>query len=331
MVFVYHRHVLPSNYKTSPTKVNVVSFFVNQISLFCSSFMHQISFSVVYPVTSTPVMIGPDMHCDTKLDEFHFNTKQKIAVVILTVFVLLALTATVFDLIRISLKSLDSSFARNQRPSIRNEMGNSKNTSKSNLMDKVGYEPEEKSIKPITDQLPEEEDLSYVTSVVLAFSIIYNTKKLFHVREDREETLSAIHGMRILSMIWIIIGHTFCFGGFYKILYTFKRISIAGIENPARWDYQPLINTFLLVETFFFLGGVVLIYVALPMLEKHKGRFNYFIYVIHRWVRLTPAMVGTIAFITVMPYFGSGPIWKKEMTWQSEGRHKSITDNNDDH
>jgi len=95
---------------------------------------------------------------------------------------------------------------------------------------------------------------SKVSVVLLAFSAIRNTAKLFHVREDREETLSAIHGMRVLSMFWIIIGHTYCFGGFYKVLYTFKRLAVDSLHNPSRWDYQPLINAFLLVETFFFLG-----------------------------------------------------------------------------
>ena len=54
------------------------------------------------------------------------------------------------------------------------------------------------------------------------------------------------------------------------------------------------------------LGGVVLIYVALPMLEKHKGRFNYFVYVVHRWSRLTPTLIGVMCFIILMPAMGKG-------------------------
>lgn len=96
-----------------------------------------------------------------------------------------------------------------------------------------------------------------LSGLLIAFSIIENTSKLIHVREDREETLSAVHGMRVLSMFWIIIGHTYCFGGFYKILYTFKRLAVVSLHNPARWEYQPLINTFLLVDTFFFLRYAV--------------------------------------------------------------------------
>jgi len=53
-------------------------------------------------------------------------------------------------------------------------------------------------------------------------------------------------------------------------------------------------------------SGVVLVYVALPMLEKHRGRFNYLVYVIHRWSRLTPALIGVICFIILMPVLGTG-------------------------
>ncbi|KAI1294868.1 Nose resistant to fluoxetine protein 6 [Halotydeus destructor] len=164
---------------------------------------------------------------------------------------------------------------------------------------------------------------SKATEFVLAFSVIQNTSKLFHIRDNQEGTLSAVHGMRVLSMVWIIVGHTYCFGGFYKVLYTFKRLAVDSISKPSQWTYQPLINAFLLVETFFFLGGVVLVYVALPMLEKHRGKFNYVTYVVHRWQRLTPALLGVICFIIITPSLGSGPIWKKEMNWQSEGCQKN--------
>ncbi|RWS14771.1 Nose resistant to fluoxetine protein 6-like protein, partial [Dinothrombium tinctorium] len=56
--------------------------------------------------------------------------------------------------------------------------------------------------------------------------------------------------------------------------------------------------------------GLVLIYVTIPFLEKTKGKFNYLIYIAHRWFRLTPALVGLIMFIYLFPFFGSGPVFK---------------------
>jgi hypothetical protein len=292
---------------------------------------------VAFPVLKIPFLIGPDKYCDTKNDHFVFNDKQKLSIGILVFFTLIAIAASLLDLIRIIINSCNGSKGQPQEkekikavpsltpssdaslPSLDSSASGSR-TSCASSSSSENNNPTNSSKKQGGRVME-----SKVFKIIFSFSILENTRKLFHLRKDQveESTLSAVHGMRILSMIWIIIGHTYCFGGFYKLLYTFRRVSVAGIENPARWEYQALINTFLLVDTFFFLGGVVLIFVALPMLHKHKGKFNYFIYAIHRWVRLTPAMIGVICFITIMPALGTGPYWKQEMTWQSEGCQKN--------
>lgn len=270
---------------------------------------------VVYPAIKIPIMIGPDKYCDTKQDTFHFNFKQKLSFAVIGLFVGIVSLVSAADFILMIMKSYSSTGISSSASSSIGDNSSPQTSSRSNSMTNTSDPPSLSSSNDLEAQK--------WFQVVMSFSLIRNTHKLFYVREDHESTLSAVHGMRILSMIWIIIGHTYCFGGFYKLLYTFKRLSISGTENPARWEYQPLINTFLLVDTFFFLGGVVLMFVALPMLQKHKGKFNYFFYAVHRWVRLTPAMIGTICFITIMPALGSGPYWKKEMTWQSEGCQKN--------
>lgn len=291
---------------------------------------------VAYPALKIPITIGPDKHCDTKRDQFQFNDKQKLSIGILVFFTAIAVCASLLDLLRIIINSLNGC---DKKVDMKDEVKKtssltpscdaslpSLDSSASGCRTSCSSDSSNDNSLSNDSKVPPSPVMeSKVFKMIFSFSILENTRKLFHLRKDQveESTLSAVHGMRILSMIWIIIGHTYCFGGFYKLLYTFRRVSIAGVENPARWSYQPLINTFLLVDTFFFLGGVVLIFVALPMLQKHKGKFNYFIYAVHRWVRLTPAMIGVICFITVMPALGSGPYWKQEMTWQSEGCQKN--------
>jgi len=287
---------------------------------------------IAYPATKIPISLGPDNYCDTKNDKFDFNFKQKLSIGILAFFSGLVLIATVIDCLRMSLNSLRSKEQDNMTPTSCSlpsspEMSTSCSRTSCSSSSSDDNPPQDSHKETDTNDINKKSHFmdSKLFKVIFCFSVIENTKKLFHIKKDQQEEsiLSAVHGMRILSMIWIIIGHTYCFGGFYKLLYTFKRVSVAGTENPARWVYQPLINTFLLVDTFFFLGGVVLIFVALPMLQKHKGKFNYFIYAVHRWVRLTPAMIGVICFITIMPALGTGPYWKQEMTWQSEGCQKN--------
>ena len=47
----------------------------------------------------------------------------------------------------------------------------------------------------------------------VAFSVISNTRKLFHISRDSNNTLGSLHGIRIITMLWIVIGHTYGNGG----------------------------------------------------------------------------------------------------------------------
>lgn len=43
------------------------------------------------------------------------------------------------------------------------------------------------------------------------FSIFHNGKKLFRLSKPTKEHLQVIHGVRVISTMWIVIGHTFQF------------------------------------------------------------------------------------------------------------------------
>ncbi|RWS30147.1 Nose resistant to fluoxetine protein 6-like protein, partial [Leptotrombidium deliense] len=155
----------------------------------------------------------------------------------------------------------------------------------------------------------EKEAKSCVTEVLLCFSVLRNTRELFLVKQKRSN-LSVVHGIRVLSMIWIIVGHTYLFGTVYRMLYTFRRLQVDIPKYPGRIQYQALNNSYLCVDSFFFISGLVLVYVSLPLLKKTGGKFNYLLYIAHRWLRMTPALIGLILFIYLFPFFGSGPVFK---------------------
>lgn len=65
-----------------------------------------------------------------------------------------------------------------------------------------------------SDNTPEEMEMADLSSheenrigkVLICFSIYTNTKAIFSTKSDEE--LSVIHGLRFLSMVWIIMAHT---------------------------------------------------------------------------------------------------------------------------
>lgn len=46
-----------------------------------------------------------------------------------------------------------------------------------------------------------------IGSVLMCFSVYTNTKMIFCTKMDAE-TIPVIHGLRFLSMVWVIIAHT---------------------------------------------------------------------------------------------------------------------------
>ncbi|CAL1684887.1 unnamed protein product [Lasius platythorax] len=157
-----------------------------------------------------------------------------------------------------------------------------------------------------SDNTPEEMEMADSSSheenrigkVLICFSIYTNTKAIFSTKSDEE--LSVIHGLRFLSMVWIIMAHT--------ILYT-----IDYLDNKA-WTLraakglavQTLTNANISVDTYFFISGFLVAYLFLKnvMGKERIGSINYrakinefFVYVIRRFIRLTPAFMMMVGIL----------------------------------
>ncbi len=112
-----------------------------------------------------------------------------------------------------------------------------------------------KSIK--NEQIIDEENnnssrISFSMRIILSFSLIRNTNKLF-LSNSYNERLSVIHGIRILAITWIVIGHVYLMQ-FFQTIHALKR-TIGEMPKLSWYRYQPLkLGSFLQVETFFLIG-----------------------------------------------------------------------------
>ncbi|CAH1160159.1 unnamed protein product [Phaedon cochleariae] len=138
--------------------------------------------------------------------------------------------------------------------------------------------------------------------VLISFSIYTNGSKLFKMGKSSE--FSSIYGIRVISMMWVIFGHTFL-----------DAISgpTTNLKAVIEWCKQlasmVAISGTLAVDTFFVIGGIVLAYTFMKM--KHNGmEFKICQFYIHRYVRLTPPLAAMVLVTaTLSSYFGSGPHW----------------------
>ncbi|CAG2169386.1 unnamed protein product [Oppiella nova] len=108
------------------------------------------------------------------------------------------------------------------------------------------------------------------------WSLLRNYDQLVSPSGKRNRLMAAVHGIRVLTIIWTTINHTYTFGGFYKIQWTYKSLSQVR-KVPESFMFQLVFNAWALVETFFFL-------------------------------RMIPSVCGIIAVNFLWPLLTTGPI-----------------------
>ncbi|XP_043190539.1 nose resistant to fluoxetine protein 6-like [Amphibalanus amphitrite] len=142
--------------------------------------------------------------------------------------------------------------------------------------------------------------------IVHAFSLRYNGKRLLSTRTG-SDNLGCIHGMRFLSLTWVVAGHNYIFalggGAWNNTAYILEIIKAPAIEV--------LMNGLLSVDTFFCLGGIMVAYTFMKTVAAKGGRVGLMdvpMMYLHRYLRLTPVYAVVVAITaTIIRRIGTGP------------------------
>ncbi|GBM27686.1 Nose resistant to fluoxetine protein 6 [Araneus ventricosus] len=135
------------------------------------------------------------------------------------------------------------------------------------------------------------------------FCVFTNGEKILNTA-SAEGHLPCLHGIRFLSMAWVIICHGYMNGA------NSVRNSLEMIDFIDHWTLQVILNGFFSVDSFFVLSGFLVGYLYFQQAAKTDGKIPWLYFYIHRYVRLTPVYMIVLAFFaTVSPFLGSGPLW----------------------
>ena len=122
-------------------------------------------------------------------------------------------------------------------------------------------------------------------------------------------SLRAFDGIRVIAIVWIVLGHTLTF-------------NIRGFDNPtivrnARSNGEAFILTFIAValrnvDTFLFLSGVLLAFLVAKKLLKSEslkfGILESLWIILNRFLRLTPIyLVWLLVWWQLLPRYATGP------------------------
>lgn len=135
---------------------------------------------------------------------------------------------------------------------------------------------------------------------ILCWNFMTNLRSIF--ASGNEGDISFLHGFRVLSMWWIILGHTYYFGkNFFENSMTFF-----GDVRTAM--FQIVLNAGYAVDSFFLLSGLLISYVLLRDLSKNNGRLNWALVYFHRWWRLTPVYLFVMMlYVYILPHGFTSP------------------------
>ncbi|XP_055304016.1 uncharacterized protein LOC129569308 [Sitodiplosis mosellana] len=151
--------------------------------------------------------------------------------------------------------------------------------------------------------------------VLLAFSFYTNGQKLLSYKESNSPNmLSCLHGIRVITTLWVVIGHTFLM---FIMLPNQNLIAIPTFIT--KYHAMFIASAPVSVDTFFAISGILVSINMLKYLEKSKGKMNILRLYLHRYLRLTPLLAVTILLsMSLARFSGSGPLFPYMVGFFSE-------------
>ena len=159
--------------------------------------------------------------------------------------------------------------------------------------------------------------LDIYEELLLSFSVVTNFKAICD-RAVGSDTIPSIHGLRVLSMAWIILGHTCVIAFKYSDNMELRKV----VEKE--FIFQTVTNGAFSVDTFFFISGFLVSFLYFRTNAKGKlekltagvneftaGSYHFFGLVGYRFIRLTAPYLYVLGVVEVsMKYFASNSVFE---------------------
>ncbi|CAL1297341.1 unnamed protein product [Larinioides sclopetarius] len=139
--------------------------------------------------------------------------------------------------------------------------------------------------------------------VLLCFSLIANFSHLIAASE-RSDKLKVLQGMKALTIAWIMFGHNYAWTNF-----PLARRPKLLTDAYQKLEFGLILNSWLSVEPFFLMNGLVASYTVLKVLPALKGRINVPLYILRKYFKILLLLLLTIGLAFFMPVVSSGPFW----------------------
>ena len=240
-----------------------------------------------------------------------FNAGAIAMIVVCLLFLVLSLVGTAVD---IGIKTFRRIM---EKPEFSRRFGRTESASSDDSEEETPLLTQSTATPPSTENINKKVDIfasfEKPLEFILAFSIIKNLEMILSTKQP-PAAITCINGIRVISMFWVILAHTLYWQLISNVL---KNVAYSIEHYPPQFSFQPIVNGFFSVDSFFFLSGVLVAYLTLREMQRKKGRFPVLTYYLHRYLRLTMVYAFLLFFWwTLTVHLGNGPTWRAS---QGEG------------
>ncbi|XP_047534911.1 nose resistant to fluoxetine protein 6-like [Vanessa atalanta] len=104
------------------------------------------------------------------------------------------------------------------------------------------------------------------SEIILSFSILSNGRAILGTQKPNDGALTCLHGMRFMSVLWVIMVHT------YLTIFYIADNKTMRVVTERNFLYQSVGNASYCVDTFFFISGLLVTVLFLRTEDKKASR-----------------------------------------------------------
>ncbi|XP_059139852.1 nose resistant to fluoxetine protein 6-like [Physella acuta] len=263
---------------------------------------------------------------ECRTDEREVTAATVTAIVLLSVIAITAICGTLYDLVhfqypawKLNRANIRLQEVRDRRSHVTQELQRTDNSPRREASrkrpaldydsyDALETDSSDEETVTLVDQaskkLPEPSQAAW-QKVLIAFSFYTNGSKLLNTTQP-PGSLTAVHGIRFLSMSWVMLGHMYTYG-----VETFANTLTKFSALLSTWTADVIANSFVSVDTFFTLSGILVSYLVVKDYLATGKKVNWACFYFHRLWRLTPPyMMILVTVLGLQRFMGSGALWR---------------------
>ncbi|CAF1100702.1 unnamed protein product, partial [Rotaria magnacalcarata] len=259
--------------------------------------------TLLQEILNVPSLNKNNLHCSNdRANEQHGPSSGTIVLsIVLSFLVLLVLIGTIADLLlQVCVKSQE-----NEKSHSNGYHNLSKESSNENV--------------PMNSAYPASQYMARQMPLIVFLAEFSATRTLGHIfsidKKENENSFAFLNGIRVLSLFWVILGHSFFFG----LSYMSNMLDL--LSASRNFAFQLITSGVFSVDTFFLLSGFLTAVLFVRHARKEKLSLTMMtLYYVHRYVRLTPAFI-LVMFVSIYltPYFGQGPLYPVQQGFEPDG------------